>query len=254
MDPIKQQLAELNQKIEFTHVAVEELGRTVQEILQEMRRNLGPFPAAVASGIPGSPGLPLPSPQVASPKSSSTRFAGAQGIAPPTPGPEAIAAHQPSPTPPELHPSSPGAGHGDPAADAMGHGLAPGLYHGSAAHLYPSLNRESFTAPPSSTFFSYSGSDRRVESHSRRSDRPQFHGQALDAAARRADMHHKDVLEDSDPSQEVDIALPDRNLAPDMQVRRLTAQLTAAYNRIAALEEQLLSQRVYQQRDWQQHP
>ena len=37
-------------------------------------------------------------------------------------------------------------------------------------------------------------------------------------------------------------SLPD--LSPDLQVQRLTAQLTAAYNRIAALEEQLLSLRV----------
>ncbi len=35
-------------------------------------------------------------------------------------------------------------------------------------------------------------------------------------------------------------------MAPEAQVQRLTAQLTAAYNRIAALEEQLLSQRMSQ--------
>ena len=33
----------------------------------------------------------------------------------------------------------------------------------------------------------------------------------------------------------------ERSLAPETQIRRLTAQLTAAYNRIAALEEQLLA-------------
>lgn len=33
-------------------------------------------------------------------------------------------------------------------------------------------------------------------------------------------------------------------LSPDLQVQRLTAQLTAAYNRIAALEEQLLARRI----------
>jgi hypothetical protein len=33
-------------------------------------------------------------------------------------------------------------------------------------------------------------------------------------------------------------------ITPEIQVQRLTAQLTAAYNRIAALEEQLLSRRV----------
>jgi hypothetical protein len=33
-------------------------------------------------------------------------------------------------------------------------------------------------------------------------------------------------------------------LSPQSQIQRLTAQLTVAYNRIAALEEQLLSQRL----------
>jgi hypothetical protein len=57
-------------------------------------------------------------------------------------------------------------------------------------------------------------------------------------------FHHKDVLED-DEHLEGELSGQSSSLAPDMQVRRLTAQLTAAYNRIAALEEQLLSQRVY---------
>lgn len=35
----------------------------------------------------------------------------------------------------------------------------------------------------------------------------------------------------------------ERHLAPEMQIQRLTAQLTAAYGRIAALEEQLLARR-----------
>ncbi|NJL98547.1 MAG: hypothetical protein HC924_06865 [Synechococcaceae cyanobacterium SM2_3_2] len=34
------------------------------------------------------------------------------------------------------------------------------------------------------------------------------------------------------------------HISPEAQVQRLTAQLTAAYNRIAALEEQLLAQRI----------
>lgn len=56
-------------------------------------------------------------------------------------------------------------------------------------------------------------------------------------------MEHKDVL--------VDVRFPeaesqsgDRLLSPEVQVQRLTAQLTAAYNRIAALEDQLLSRRM----------
>jgi hypothetical protein len=57
------------------------------------------------------------------------------------------------------------------------------------------------------------------------------------------EMEHKDVL--------VDVRFPEmepqsgeRQLTPEVQVQRLTAQLTAAYNRIAALEEQLLSKRM----------
>lgn len=57
-------------------------------------------------------------------------------------------------------------------------------------------------------------------------------------------MEHKDVLVDSN-YLEADEHKGERELAPEIQIRRLTAQLTAAYNRIAALEEQLLSQRVH---------
>lgn len=34
-------------------------------------------------------------------------------------------------------------------------------------------------------------------------------------------------------------------ITPDIQIQRLTAQLTAAYNRIASLEEQLVAQRIH---------
>lgn len=55
-------------------------------------------------------------------------------------------------------------------------------------------------------------------------------------------MEHKDILidesslEDNSNKQE---------LSPDTQIRRLTAQLTAAYNRIAVLEEQLFDCRIH---------
>ncbi len=39
-------------------------------------------------------------------------------------------------------------------------------------------------------------------------------------------------------------AAANQDMPPEAQIQRLTAQLTAAYNRIAALEEQLLSQRL----------
>jgi uncharacterized coiled-coil protein SlyX len=57
-----------------------------------------------------------------------------------------------------------------------------------------------------------------------------------------SDISHKDVLQDEGGMATT--GLSDRVLGPDMQIRRLTAQLTAAYGRIAALEEQLLLRRV----------
>ncbi|BAU41611.1 hypothetical protein [Leptolyngbya sp. O-77] len=58
------------------------------------------------------------------------------------------------------------------------------------------------------------------------------------------EMDHKDVLSD-DNFLESDSHSGERSLSPEVQIQRLTAQLTAAYNRIAALEEQLLSQRIH---------
>ncbi|MBF2036036.1 MAG: hypothetical protein IGR92_11330 [Leptolyngbyaceae cyanobacterium T60_A2020_046] len=55
---------------------------------------------------------------------------------------------------------------------------------------------------------------------------------------------HKDVLIDSTyitPDRSGD----EQSLSAEVQIQRLTAQLTAAYNRIAALEEQLLARRVF---------
>jgi hypothetical protein len=56
-------------------------------------------------------------------------------------------------------------------------------------------------------------------------------------------LGHKDILLDSDyPNSEPHPG--ERELTPEVQIQRLTAQLTAAYGRMAALEEQLLSRRV----------
>lgn len=55
---------------------------------------------------------------------------------------------------------------------------------------------------------------------------------------------HKDILVDTayiDPERSGE----EMSLSPEVQIQRLTAQLTAAYNRIAALEEQLLASRVH---------
>jgi hypothetical protein len=55
---------------------------------------------------------------------------------------------------------------------------------------------------------------------------------------------HKDVLLDSN-YLDLDRHHNETNLSKDVQIQRLTAQLTAAYNRIAALEEQLLATRTH---------
>ncbi|NJM76102.1 MAG: hypothetical protein HC852_10300 [Acaryochloridaceae cyanobacterium RU_4_10] len=54
---------------------------------------------------------------------------------------------------------------------------------------------------------------------------------------------HRDVLEEEDH-----MALNEargKSMSQELQMQRLMAQLTAAYNRIAALEEQLLAQRIH---------
>lgn len=56
-------------------------------------------------------------------------------------------------------------------------------------------------------------------------------------------IKHKDILSDDRDKQSVVSPEGEIILSSDLQVRRLTAQLTAAYNRIAALEEQLLTYR-----------
>ncbi len=55
---------------------------------------------------------------------------------------------------------------------------------------------------------------------------------------------HKDILND-EPHFGLDQLAGNQSLSPEIQVQRLTAQLTAAYNRIAALEEQLLAHRSH---------
>ena len=58
-----------------------------------------------------------------------------------------------------------------------------------------------------------------------------------------SDMDHKDILSDFSFT-DLDTQGGDRGLTPEVQIQRLTAQLTAAYNRIAALEEQLIARRI----------
>lgn len=58
-------------------------------------------------------------------------------------------------------------------------------------------------------------------------------------------MDHKDVLIDGKSELTNSHQNSENTLSADIQVQRLTAQLTAAYNRIAALEEQLLARRIH---------
>ncbi|MGQ4648775.1 hypothetical protein [Lyngbya aestuarii] len=58
-------------------------------------------------------------------------------------------------------------------------------------------------------------------------------------------MEHKDILSDNNSEINGSYHSGENSLSPEIQVQRLTAQLTAAYNRIAALEEQLLARRIH---------
>ncbi|NEP42781.1 MAG: hypothetical protein F6K35_27585 [Okeania sp. SIO2H7] len=55
-------------------------------------------------------------------------------------------------------------------------------------------------------------------------------------------LEHKDVLLDDSYYPKSDRFVEE--FSAELQIQRLTAQLTAAYNRIAALEDQLVSKRV----------
>jgi len=59
-----------------------------------------------------------------------------------------------------------------------------------------------------------------------------------------SEITHKDILADVDLVDTEGYSTDHQALSSDVQVQRLTAQLTAAYNRIASLEEQLLSNRI----------
>lgn len=57
-------------------------------------------------------------------------------------------------------------------------------------------------------------------------------------------LEHKDVLIDDNYRPKSDRCIENGELTAELQIQRLTAQLTAAYHRIAALEDQLLSKRI----------
>ncbi|MGD1900745.1 MAG: hypothetical protein ACFB9N_00695 [Geitlerinemataceae cyanobacterium] len=62
-----------------------------------------------------------------------------------------------------------------------------------------------------------------------------------EASAIESMFEHQDVLVDRDLIGSQRSSDDEKALTPEAQIQRLTAQLTASYNRIAALEEQLLS-------------
>ncbi|MEY3866163.1 MAG: hypothetical protein ACRCT1_19805 [Microcoleaceae cyanobacterium] len=57
-------------------------------------------------------------------------------------------------------------------------------------------------------------------------------------------LEHKDILSD-DMTWDKPHQNHEKEFTSELQIQRLTAQLTAAYNRIASLEEQLLSRRIH---------
>ncbi|NJK40620.1 MAG: hypothetical protein HC934_03230 [Acaryochloridaceae cyanobacterium SU_2_1] len=63
-----------------------------------------------------------------------------------------------------------------------------------------------------------------------------------------ATFSHKDVLVENNTFDISGEARGDQPISSEIQIQRLTAQLTAAYNRIAALEEQLLAKQLLTQR------
>jgi hypothetical protein len=71
--------------------------------------------------------------------------------------------------------------------------------------------------------------------------RYQFKGQSSFSS----ELEHKDVITDGIYLDSTNFQSGEKSLTPEIQIQRLTAQLTAAYNRIAALEEQLLMKRIH---------
>lgn len=89
-----------------------------------------------------------------------------------------------------------------------------------------------------------SDSDRQTNAYSLSFEQYKNHSHSEDKEIAYSLSHHKDILLDETSSNSKSNSTSERELSPDIQIRRLTAQLTAAYNRIAALEEQLLSHRI----------
>jgi hypothetical protein len=94
----------------------------------------------------------------------------------------------------------------------------------------------------------FSGSDSRRLSQDRSNYRNHGYADLPSGANYRHDtaewvIAQQDVLIDGSGVEISHHQIKEQDLSPQIQIQRLTAQLTAAYNRIAALEEQLLAKR-----------
>ncbi len=91
------------------------------------------------------------------------------------------------------------------------------------------------------------GSNRRLRqdgsSHHRNGDLDQANNSNYRQDSTEWIIAQQDILIDSSGVEISHRQIKEQDLAPQIQIQRLTAQLTAAYNRIAALEEQLLANR-----------
>jgi hypothetical protein len=88
------------------------------------------------------------------------------------------------------------------------------------------------------------GGNAAVSSHADVSYGRQLHYSYQSRTVFESDMEHKDVLSDAGYIDS-EAQGGEHSLTPEIQIQRLTAQLTAAYNRIAALEEQLIAKRIH---------
>lgn len=260
MDIVQQQLLELGQKVEATNRVVARLEQTLSSLLEEVRTSNSDNlrqgkPAIDLSQHNESPLWAAPSPDRAAPPSAPEHLLwesspgdtpqAAIGTETAAPAIDRWATAPADPSSPSLGTTQSERSAPEPESWSelrpdlrtdLHPELRPGAQSGSALAPHPdphAKTRQTSTRPsPSATL--------RPKSHTSPSRlRPDSH----------PELRHKDVLEDDDHYGDNDFSMQDRPLALDMQVQRLTAQLTAAYNRIAALEERLLSQRIYPSRD-----
>ena len=114
--------------------------------------------------------------------------------------------------------------------------LDPQIVNGEETSIKHPLNREE----------SHNGDSRRMSSDP--NYRSNGYADLPSGASYRRDtpewaLAQQDILIDSSGVEISHHQIKEQDLSPQVQIQRLTAQLTAAYNRIAALEEQLLANR-----------